>query len=108
MQQGISPSRIGVIYRENKYGNELIQYLKLKKVPYYSKRSLDIFEIPLAKKIITILNYLACEHDIPYRGDELLFEILHFDWFQIPSIEIAKITIEASHKKYDDAGDFTA
>jgi len=25
--QGISPSRIGVIYREIKYGDELIQYL---------------------------------------------------------------------------------
>ena len=48
--QDISPSRIGVIYRENKYGDELIQYLKLKKVPYYSKRSLDIFEIPPGKK----------------------------------------------------------
>jgi DNA helicase-2/ATP-dependent DNA helicase PcrA len=102
--QGTSPSRIGVIYRENKYGDELIQYLKLKKIPYYSKRSLDIFEIPLARKIILILNYLACEHDIPYSGDEILFEILHFDWFHIPSIEIAKLTIEASHKKYDDAG----
>ena len=102
--QGTPPSRIGVIYRENKYGDELIQYLKLKKIPYYSKRSLDIFEIPLARKIILILNYLACEHDIPYSGDEILFEILHFDWFHIPSIEIAKLTIEASHKKFDDAG----
>jgi len=99
---GISPSRIGVIYKENKYGDELIQYLKLKKIPYYSKRSLDIFEIPLAKKLILILKYLACEHDIPYSGDELLFEILHFDWFHIPSIEIAKLSIEASRKKFDD------
>src|SRR6185369_4823130 len=70
--------------------------------PYYSKRSLDIFEIPLAKKIILILEYLACEHDIPYSGDEILFEILHFDWFHIPSIEIAKLAIEASEKKYND------
>ena len=101
--QGASPSKIGVIYRENKYGDELIQYFKLKKIPYYSKRSLDIFEIPLAKKIILILEYLACEHEIPYSGDEILFEILHFDWLHIPSIEIAKLAIEASHKKYDDA-----
>jgi DNA helicase-2/ATP-dependent DNA helicase PcrA len=103
LASGMSPHRIGVIYRENKYGDELIQYLKLKKIPYYSKRSLDIFEIPLAKKIISILKYLACEHDIPYSGDELLFEILHFDWFHIPSIEIAKLSIESSHKKFDDA-----
>ena len=41
-------------------------------------------------------------HDIPYSGDELLFEILHFDWFHNPSIEIAKLSIEASRKKFDD------
>ncbi|MFI5188185.1 MAG: 3'-5' exonuclease, partial [Chitinophagales bacterium] len=101
--QDIPASRIGVIYKENKYGDELIQYLKLRKIPYYSKRSLNIFEIPLARKIILLLKYLAAEHDIPYSGDELLFEILHFDWFHIPSIEIAKLAIEASNKKYDDA-----
>src|SRR5437762_14262226 len=100
--QQVPANRIGVIYRENKYGDELIQYLKLRKIPYYSKRSLNILEIPLAQKIILLLKYLASEHDIPYSGDEMLFEILHFDWFHIPSIEIAKLTIETSRKKYDD------
>jgi DNA helicase-2/ATP-dependent DNA helicase PcrA len=101
--QDIPANRMGVIYKENKYGDELIQYLKLRKIPYYSKRSLNVLEIPLAKKIILLLKYLAAEHDIPYSGDEMLFEILHFDWFHIPSIEIARLTIESSNKKYDDA-----
>lgn len=94
--------RIGVIYRENKYGDELIQYFKLRKIPFYSKRNINILEVPLAKKIILLLRYLAAEHEVPYSGDEMLFEILHFDWFHIPSIEIARLTIESSHKKYDD------
>jgi DNA helicase-2/ATP-dependent DNA helicase PcrA len=98
----VPPNRIGVIYKENKYGDELIQYLKLRRIPYYSKRSLNILEIPFAQKIILILDYFAAEHDIPYSGDEMLFEILHFDWFHIPAIEIAKLTIESSNKKYDD------
>lgn len=100
--QGTPPHRIGVIYRENKYGEELVQYLKLRKIPYYNKRSLNILEIPLTRKIILLLKYLAAEHDIPYSGDEMLFEILHHDWFHIPSIEIAKLTIEIADKKYDD------
>ena len=102
MAQDVPANRIAVIYRENKYGDELIQYLKLRKIPYYSKRSLNILEIPLAQKIILLLKYLAAEHDIPYGGDEMLFEILHFDWFHIPSIEIAKLTIEVADKKYED------
>jgi DNA helicase-2/ATP-dependent DNA helicase PcrA len=101
--QDIPANRIGVIYRENKYGDELVQYFKLRKIPYYSKRSLNVLELPLAQKIVLLLKYLAAEHDVSYSGDEMLFEILHFDWFYIPSIEIAKLTIEASNKKYNDS-----
>src|SRR6185437_6425880 len=98
--QGIEPKNIGIIYKENKYGEELAQYFKLLKIPYYSKRSLNILTIPFAKKIISILRYLSFEHDIPYSGDELLFEMLHYDWFNIPPIEIARVSIEVADKQF--------
>src|SRR5690606_8438070 len=31
---------------------------------------------------------------------EMLFEILHFDFYNIPSIEIAKVTVEANNRRY--------
>lgn len=102
VQEGVAAGDIGIIYKENKYGEELAQYFKLLNIPVYSKRHLNILELPLAKKIILILKYLAAEHYIPYSGDEMLFEILHFDWFHISPIDIAKLTIETSQKKYDD------
>lgn len=100
--QDVAPGRIGIIYKENKYGLELAQYFKQLNIPVYSKRNLNILELPLAQKIILILKYLATEHDVPYSGDEMLFEILHFDWFGIPSIEIAKLTMEVADKRYGD------
>lgn len=102
--QGIQPGRIGIIYKENKYGEELAQYFKLLNIPVYSKRNLNILELQQAKKIILLLKYLASEHDIPYSGDEMLFEILHFDWFGIPPVEIAKLTMEVADKKYTGNG----
>lgn len=99
VEQGINPGRIGIIYKENKYGEELSQYFKLVGIPVYSKRHLNILEIPLAQKIILLLKYLAAEHDTSYGGDEMLFEILHFDWFNIPPIEIAKLSIENAARK---------
>ncbi|MEI7736769.1 MAG: PD-(D/E)XK nuclease family protein, partial [Ferruginibacter sp.] len=48
-----------------------------------------------------ILRYLNAEHDIPYGGDEMLFEILHFDFYSIPPIEIAKLTVEVNQKRYN-------
>jgi DNA helicase-2/ATP-dependent DNA helicase PcrA len=71
-------------------------------IPVYSKRHLNILELPLAQKIISIFKYIAAEHYISYSGDEMLFEILHFDWFHISPIDIAKLSIETNEKKYGD------
>jgi len=99
---GVTPGRIAIIYKENKYGEELARFLQLKKVPVYSKRSLDLFGIPLAQKILLLLRYLGAEHDAPYGGDEMLFEILHFDFFGIPPIEIAKLSVEVADRQFGD------
>jgi DNA helicase-2/ATP-dependent DNA helicase PcrA len=100
IKSGIQPGNIGVIYKENKYGDELTRFFNLKEIPVYSKRSVNIFEIPLAKKIILLLKYLSAEHDIPFGGDEMLFEILHFDWWGIPAIEVAKLSVEVADKQF--------
>jgi DNA helicase-2/ATP-dependent DNA helicase PcrA len=62
-----------------------------------------MLELPEIKKIILLLKYLASEHDIPYSGDEMLFEILHFNWFAIPAIEIAKLSMEVANKRYNES-----
>ena len=103
VSQEVHPGRIGIIYKENKYGLELAQYFKQLNIPVYSKRQLNILELPLAQKIILILKFLASEHDIPYSGDEMLFELLHFDWFGIPPVQIAKLTMEVADKRYNES-----
>lgn len=102
INKGVAPGKIGIIYKENKYGEELAQYFKLLNIPVYSKRHLNVLELPLAQKIVLYFKYLAAEHYIPYSGDEMLFELLHSEWFHISPIDIAKLTIETSQKKYDD------
>src|SRR5688572_22112274 len=98
--EGVMPGRISIIYRENKYGEELTQYFKLLGIPVYSKRHLNLLQEPFARKIILLIKYIAAEHDVPYGGDEMLFEILHFDWFNIPPVEIAKLSIEVADRLY--------
>ncbi len=100
LRQNVLPGRIGIIYKENKYGEELLQYFKLKKLPVYSKRSINLLRDPLINKILLLFSYLATEHDIPFSGDEMLFEILHADWFHIPAIDIATLTAEVGQKQY--------
>lgn len=100
LANGMAPGKIGVIYKENKYGESLTQFFKQKNIAVYSKRNLNILEIPLAKKIILFLKYLAAEWDTPFGGEEMLFEILHFNWFGIPAYEIAEITAKVADLKY--------
>ncbi len=57
---GVQPGKIAVIYKENRYGEELLSYFKLKNLPVYSKRSINLLEDPLIGKILLIIRYLAC------------------------------------------------
>jgi DNA helicase II / ATP-dependent DNA helicase PcrA len=102
INENTDPGKIAIIYRENKYGEELARYFKLLNIPVYSKRQQNILEMPLAQKILLLMRYLAAEHDIPYGGDEMLFEILHFDWFGIPPVEIAKLSVEVADKQFSE------
>ncbi len=102
INSGIQPKDIAIIYKENKYGEELALFLKQKNIPYYSKRQINIFQQPIAQQIILLLNYLAAEHDRPYEGDEMLFEILHFSFFKIKPIDIAKLSVEVASKQFSD------
>ncbi len=89
----VAGSRVtAIIYKENKYGEELARFLELKKVPVFSKRSQDLLGIPLAQKLLLLLRYLGAEHDTPYGGDEMLFEILHHTCWGVPPIEIKAVT----------------
>lgn len=102
LTEGVKPGRIAIIYKENKYGEELARFLQLKRIPVYSKRNLDLLGIPLAQKILLLLRYLGAEHDAPYGGDEMLFEILHFDCWGIAPVEIARLSVEVADRQFGD------
>ena len=64
------------------------------------KRSVNLLELPFIHKILSILKYIALENDVAYSGEEMLFEILHFDFFKIPPLDIARISLEVAQKNY--------
>lgn len=98
---GVLPKDIAVLYKENKYGEEIGYFLKQKGIPIYSKRTANLFDQVLIQQIIKILDYLACEWDQPNEGANLLFEILHFKWWNITPMTIAILTVEANQLKYN-------
>ncbi|MFD2148336.1 ATP-dependent helicase [Mucilaginibacter antarcticus] len=100
VENGTPPREIVVIYRNHSQVEDLIHYLNTQKIPVNTRRKIDVLSMPFGEKIINILRYLAMELDSPYSGDELLFEILHYDFFSIPPIEIAKASIAVSKENF--------
>jgi len=101
--KGTPPSEIAVIYRNHSQVEDLLQFLETQKIAVNTRRKIDILTMPFGEKIINILRYLAMELDSPYSGDELLFEIMHYDFFDIPPIEIAKASIAVAKENYATA-----
>src|SRR6185437_12178392 len=100
LAKGTEPGEIAVIYRNHSQVEDLLQYLDSQHIAVNTKRKIDIYTLPFGEKIINILRYLAMEMDSPYSGDELLFEIMHYDFFDIPPIEIAKASVAVAKENY--------
>ncbi|WP_448702228.1 ATP-dependent helicase [Mucilaginibacter sp. AW1-3] len=97
---GTEPGEIAVIYRNHSQVEELVHFLDQQKIAVSTRRKINVFELPFAEKIINILEYFALELDSPYSGDEKLFEIMHYDFFSIAPIEIAKASIQVSKDNF--------
>ena len=100
LAKGTEPGEVAVIYRNHNQVEDLIQYLDTQHIAVNTKRKIDIFTLPFGEKIINILQYLVMEMDSPYSGDELLFEIMHYDFFDIPPIETAKASVAVAKENY--------
>lgn len=48
------------------------------------------------------MRYLAAELDTSHSGDELLFYILHYDFYNIPTAEVIKVSRRVAEKGYRD------
>jgi len=79
IQAGTPPKDIAVLYKENKYGEEIAHFLQQKNIPLFSKRTANLFDQVLIQQIIRILDYLACEWDQPNEHPENTFRKVLID-----------------------------
>jgi DNA helicase-2/ATP-dependent DNA helicase PcrA len=82
-------SEVAVIYRNHRLVSNLIKALELKKIPLNVKQKVNILELPFIQNIIRILTYIQEEFDRPDSAEYLLYEIMHYDFFEISSRDAA-------------------
>ena len=97
---GVEPKNIAVVYSINQYEDKLFSQFLQNQIPFNCNNPFNVLHSSLSNQLITLLKYLAAEVDMPTGGDDLLFEILHFKWFNIPPVEIAKLTAEVADRRF--------
>ena len=100
--EGVPPQEIAVIYKEHKAGQELARYFQLKGIPVSAKKKVNILKEPFGRKVINLLRYIALENEFPYSGDILLFEIMHYDFYDIAPMDAARISVAVNHHNYNN------
>ena len=81
-------SDIAVIYRNHSQVENIKKILEAKKIPLNIKQKINILDEIFIKNIIKILDYINWEFKNPWSKKNLLFEVLHCDFFDF---EIKKI-----------------
>lgn len=98
VQQGISGKEIAIIYRNHAQVATITTMLEGKKIPVNTKRKVDILQLPFIQNILLILNWINKERYISYSADDILFLLLHSDFFKLPPLEIAKLSMAVNAK----------
>jgi DNA helicase II / ATP-dependent DNA helicase PcrA len=94
--KNILPKEIAVLFTQNKDCLELAKYLHYLNIPYHTKSKKDLLCMPLSKSIIDIMRYANAECDTPFSGNLMLFQILHFYFFGIDALDIAKLNLQSN------------
>lgn len=91
IQDGVKPSDIAVLYYKHAQAENLINYFNRKGLPYQVKKKINILHQPLTRQIVTILTYIDKEYQKPLSGEVLLFEMMHYHFFGIHSLDVMHI-----------------
>jgi DNA helicase-2/ATP-dependent DNA helicase PcrA len=105
VQQGISGREIAVIYRNHAQVAAITSILEEKKIAVNTRKKVDLLQLPFIRNIIHILTWINREIDIPYSGDDVLFYLLHSDFFTLSSLEIAKLSMTVNAKNRNSRED---
>lgn len=95
-------SEVAIIYRKHADVENIVKYLESKGIPLNIKRRLNVLETVEIRRIISILSYLEREGRFLDTASDLLFEILHYEYFDLKPRDIGKISVHCSKRDKDE------
>lgn len=98
LKTGVSGKDIAVIYRNHAQVEQIAAILENKSIGVNTRKNVDILQLPFIRNIISILSWIDKEITISYSADDLLFKILHFDFFSAKPGDIARLSMAVNAK----------
>ncbi len=100
-EEKIRPEDIAVIGRKHEHLELLVPYMKLAGVPIKYEREQSVFAEPHIHELITLARYVsstvsAFQYESP--RDDLLPEILSFKFWNVPRVDIWKVSLRAKRE----------
>lgn len=95
-EKGVDLSEIAVIYARHRQVELLTLLLERAQIPYQTKRRINVLDTLLIQKVLHILKYFRQEMKLPFSGEYLLFELLHFDFLELSAVELAQISWQSA------------
>ena len=84
-------SEVAVLFRKHKLSYEIIRVLQNNEIPIHVRRTENILDSSLIQNVLSTLRYLQKEANIPFKNDNLLYQILHYPFFSLESKSVSKL-----------------
>lgn len=91
LAEGVPADEIAVLYAKHAQVADLQSLLEKKRIPYHSKRPVNVLDTALVRQLRDLLCYLHDEVQKPFSGEHRLFRILHQAHFGLPALDLAKM-----------------
>ncbi|MCB0557818.1 MAG: ATP-dependent helicase [Phaeodactylibacter sp.] len=92
-EEGVPLREVAVIYAKHRQAEQLVELLEKSGIPYNTRRKINTLDLPLIRNLRQMLEYFAAEFQHPNSGEYLLFQILHFTFFELHPDDLARLSL---------------
>ena len=93
LDAGTEAHNIAVLFRNNKDVEDIAHILRKLGIGYNQKRKVNILHEVFIQEILNLLKFIITEKNRPGQSEHIIFEILHYPFFQIRAKDIGKLTL---------------
>lgn len=92
-KDGFPLDEVAIIYARHQQVRNIITLLEKKQIPYNTRKSVNVLDLPLILNLRLFLKYINAEYQQPYSGESMLYQIMSFDFLNIPASDLAKLSL---------------